>query len=107
VVLGIDDDDPGAVLPDGFELSQNYPNPFNPVTTIEYSVMRRGHVAIEIYNVLGQRVRTLVDETKSAGTYRVEWDGNDEAGRPVTSGVYLYRFTTGEVTETKKMLLVR
>jgi hypothetical protein len=101
------EDEPEDNLPSRFELSQNYPNPFNPVTTIEYRIMSRRHVTIEIFNVLGQKVRTLVDETTSAGSYRIEWNGSDDAGRQVSTGVYLYRFRAGDVVQTKKMLLLR
>jgi len=90
-----------------FELSQNYPNPFNPVTTIEYGTPIRSQVTIEIFNVLGQKVRTLVNATQSAGSYRVEWAGTDDAGQSVPTGVYLYRFQAGEVVQTKKMLLLK
>jgi len=101
------EDEPEDELPYRFELSQNYPNPFNPTTIIEYSLPTRTQVTIEIFNVLGQKVRTLVNETKSAGSYRIEWRGTDDAGRPVSTGVYLYRFATGEVVQTKKMLLLK
>ena len=101
------DDDPVDNLPYEFSVSQNYPNPFNPVTTIEYSVPSRTEVTIEIFNVLGQKVRILVNETKSAGTYRVEWNGLDEIGGPVSTGVYLYRFQAGDVVQTRKMLLIK
>jgi flagellar hook assembly protein FlgD len=94
-------------LPYRFELAQNYPNPFNPVTTIEYSIPTRSEVTIEVFNVLGQKVRTLVNETKSAGTYRVEWNGVDDAGGPVSTGVYLYRFSAGDIVQTKKMRLIK
>jgi len=107
VVTGIEDDERGDILPYKFELSQNYPNPFNPVTTIEYSVPSRTEVTIEIFNVLGQKVRTLVSDTKAAGSYRIEWSGTDESGRSVSTGVYLYRFQAGDVVQTKKMLLLK
>jgi len=94
-------------LPTKFTLSQNYPNPFNPTTTIEYSVPSRTDVTIEIFNVLGQRVRTLVNEEKTAGSYRVEWNGRSDDGRSLSSGVYLYRFETGDFIDTKKMLLLK
>lgn len=94
-------------LPYRFELSQNYPNPFNPVTTIEYSLPERSHVTIEVYNILGQTVRTLVDREISAGTYRTVWDGTTGSGQTVASGVYLYRFKAGDHIETKKMLLLK
>jgi flagellar hook assembly protein FlgD len=64
-------------------------------------------VTIEIFNVLGQKVRTLVNEMKSAGSYRTEWDGNDDAGKQVSTGVYLYRFSAGDVVQTKKMVLLK
>jgi len=88
-------------------VSQNYPNPFNPATTIEYNVPWRENVTIEIFDALGQKVRTLVKETKSAGSYRTEWNGNDDCGNPVSTGLYLYRFSAGEVAQTKKMLLIK
>jgi hypothetical protein len=107
IITDVDDDTQGNTHPYRFELSQNYPNPFNPVTTIEYRLTERSRVTIEVYNVVGQRVRTLVDEEQSAGSYRITWDGADDCGRPVATGIYLYRFCAGDYTETKKMLLVK
>jgi len=104
---GSGDDERGDLPSYRFNLSQNYPNPFNPVTTIEYSVPSRAHVRIEIYDVLGRKVRTLVNETKQAGSYRAEWNGVDDAGRPVSTGVYLYRCKADKITQTKKMLLLK
>ena len=107
IITDVEDDERGEVLPYRFELSQNYPNPFNPVTTIEYSLPARSQVMIEIFNVLGQKVRTLVNEAKTAGSYRIEWNGSDDAGKPVSTGVYLYRFQAGDLVQTKKMLLIK
>ncbi|MFH2050773.1 MAG: T9SS type A sorting domain-containing protein [bacterium] len=107
IITDVEDDEHSEVLPYRFELSQNYPNPFNPVTTIEYSLPERSHVIIDIYNVLGQIVRTLINETKSAGSYRTEWNGSDDAGRVVSTGVYVYRFSAGDVVQTKKMVLMK
>jgi hypothetical protein len=104
---GSEDEDRGDLPSYRFNLSQNYPNPFNPVTTIEYSVPSRAHVRIEIYDVLGRKVRTLVNETKQAGSYRSEWNGVDDSGRPVSTGVYLYRYKADKITQTKKMLLLK
>jgi uncharacterized protein (TIGR02145 family) len=106
IPVGIDEHG-GAEHPGAFRLTQNYPNPFNPVTTIEYNLPKRTQVTIEIFNVLGQKVRTLVNETRSAGSYRIEWNGNDDSGNPVSTGVYLYRFQAGDVVQTKKMLLIK
>ncbi|RME20695.1 MAG: T9SS C-terminal target domain-containing protein, partial [Candidatus Zixiibacteriota bacterium] len=94
-------------LPRTFALGQNYPNPFNPSTTIEYSLPRRSRVVIEIFNVLGRNVRRLVDEQAEAGRHRVVWDGRNDAGRPVASGVYLYRLVADDYTATRKMLLLK
>jgi hypothetical protein len=107
IVTDVGDADADQPLPYRFELSQNYPNPFNPVTTIEYSLPRLGHVSIEIYNVLGQKVRTLVDREESAGSYTITWNGTSSAGSPVATGVYLYRFQAGDHVDTKKMLLLK
>jgi uncharacterized protein (TIGR02145 family) len=97
----------GENLPNGFSLGQNYPNPFNPTTSIEYSLPARSHVRIEILSLLGQKVVVLVDEMKGAGKYRTEWNGTDAAGKAVSTGVYLYRFQTGDFVQTKKMLLIK
>ncbi len=95
-------------VPRQFALSQNYPNPFNPVTTIAYSVANRTEVSLTVYNILGQEVRTLVDqEMKDAGYYRIGWDGKNDAGVQVSSGIYLYRMQAGSFIKTRKMLLVK
>ncbi len=94
--------------PKTFELSNNYPNPFNPTTTIEFGVPHSAQIAIMIYNVLGQRVRMLVDhEQRAAGRYSVVWDGRDDAGSTVGSGMYFYRLETGNVAIVKKMLMLK
>jgi hypothetical protein len=107
IVTDVEDDEYGDVLPYRFELSQNYPNPFNPVTTIEYNLPRRSHVTIEIYNILGQKVRTLIDREESAGSYAITWDGRTNIGQQAATGVYLYRLQAGDHIETKKMLLLK
>jgi len=94
-------------LPESFVLSQNYPNPFNPATTIEYTLPRHTHVRIDIINMLGQCVRSLVDDRLSAGSYAVVWDGTDASGKGVATGVYLYRFRTDDYTTCRKMVLLR
>ena len=106
LVSSVDDPDASAI-PREFSLSQNSPNPFNPATTIEYSLPEQSRVVIEVFNLLGERVRQLVDETKSAGVYQVTWDGVDQTGLAVSTGIYLYRFVAGNHVETKKMLLMK
>jgi hypothetical protein len=100
-------------LPASTSLSQNYPNPFNPSTTIDYSLALPSNVSMVVYDILGQRVRTLVDEIKYAGEFSIRWDGTNDAGKHVASGVYLCRLgatslTQGSSTiyEIKKMLLL-
>jgi len=100
-------DGDGGVFPRAFSLEQNRPNPFNPATTIAYSVVERVHVVIDVFNLLGQKVRTLVDDVKPAGTYQVEWNGRDDAGGIVSSGIYLYRIRAGDHLATKKMALIK
>ncbi len=100
-----------------FSLSQNFPNPFNPTTTIRYTIPSTGRlsadggqptaVTLRVYNLFGQRVRTLIDTQKQAGSYRVCWDGKDDGGKPVASGVYLYRIKAGEYSQTRKMVILR
>ncbi len=94
-------------LPKQFELGQNVPNPFNPNTVIKFAVPKPSEVRVEVFNVLGQKVRTLIDEFSPAGNRRVEWDGTDDNGNSVASGVYLYRMRAGDFDETKKMLLLK
>lgn len=96
-----------SVLPTDFALAQNYPNPFNPSTTIGYAVPVTSDVTVEVFNILGQRVKALVDAMQPAGRHQITWDGTDSNGNRVSSGVYFYRITAGEFTESKKMLLLK
>lgn len=100
VTTSVDDTDPNVPL--AYSLSQNYPNPFNPTTSIRYALKQAGAVKIELYNTLGQKVRTLVDEVKPAGTYTLQVDAASLA-----SGVYFYRIQTSEFQQTRKMVLMR
>ncbi len=94
-------------LPATFSLSQNYPNPFNPETRIEFDLPHSSFVSIDIINLLGQRVRTLVFDRLSAGYKAVTWDGRNDGGSDVSSGIYLYRIVTGGFTQSRKMVLLR
>lgn len=93
--------------PRGYVLLQNYPNPFNAGTTISYIVRKPGRVNLTVYNVLGQQVAALVDREEGPGTYNVPWDGLDEKGRTMPSGVYLYRLELDGEVDTRKMILMR
>jgi M6 family metalloprotease-like protein len=101
------------LLPEGFALAQNYPNPFNPSTTIQYTVGGNGSLKepvatrLVVYNALGRRVKTLVDKFQLPGTYSVVWDGRNEGGKRVASGVYLYRLESGNRAQTKKAVLLK
>ena len=94
-------------LPDQYDLNQNAPNPFNPATLIGYQLPEAGLVRLAIYNLLGQEVRVLVNETKGAGSFTATWDGADALGRRVASGVYLYRIHAGEFSASRRMLLLK
>jgi hypothetical protein len=87
-------------------LGQNHPNPFNPNTTFDYTVAAPGHVKLEVYDMAGRRVRTLVDEQRTAGTYTATWDGRDDAGTAAASGTYFCRMTAGSEMTARKMTLV-
>lgn len=91
----------------GFWLAANRPNPFNPMTAIEYSIPKQEGVSLRVYNAQGQLVRTLVDQVQAPGRYAIGWDGTDGKGRTVASGVYFYRLTSGERSETRKMILLK
>lgn len=96
-----------AAVPDRFELYQNEPNPFNPETAIRYDLPVPGHVRLEIFNILGQKVVTLVDRHMDAGAHRVIWNGTDRDGNTVASGIYLYRLSAGTETARRKMMLLK
>lgn len=96
-----------TAMPTKFALHQNSPNPFNPTTKIAYDMPAAGDVKISVFNVLGQHVSDLVDGRSEAGSYEIIWDGKDEAGESVASGVYFYRIKTEQFSETKKMLLLK
>jgi hypothetical protein len=98
---------PTPLIPVEYSLDQNFPNPFNPSTTLAYSLKDPGHVTLNIYNVLGQNVRILVDEYQDAGRYTTIWDGHDDRGNVVASGMYFYRIKSGDFTEIKKMVMVK
>jgi len=93
--------------PSVFKLEQNYPNPFNPMTMIEFTLPNRRHVQLSIYNILGRQVRRLIDKPMDNGEHCVEWDGLDSNGYRAPTGVYFYRLQAGEITQTKKMLLLK
>jgi len=101
----LDEEDAEGAFP--FVLEQNHPNPFNPSTTIEFSVSTTQAVRLEVYNILGQRVNTLVDDILPAGQHSIEFDGDGEDGLPLASGMYFYRLRAGTKTETKKMVLMK
>ncbi len=109
IIVGVDDKTfvRGSVTPSRYELYQNYPNPFNPITVIEYSLPEAGQVKIEIYNLAGQKVRTLVDSYLEAGRYKIYWDGTDDSGMRVSSGIYIYRLVAGGSIVTRKMVLLK
>ena len=96
----------GQELPKNFNLEQNYPNPFNPSTVIAYQIPRAAFVELRIYNMRGQLVRLLVTENQVPGEHRAVWDGRDDAGKQVPSGLYVYRMTADGFTASRKMLLV-
>lgn len=95
-------------VPKAFALNQNYPNPFNPSTLISYDLNKSmKNVTLKVYNLLGQEVKTLVNQPQDAGIYRVEWDGTDDSGRQMASGVYFYRLRAGDQSQTRKMVLLK
>ena len=96
----------GQALPQGFALGQNYPNPFNPSTVIPYQLPTAAHVRLEVFNMLGQRIETLVDGERPAGIHTAVWDATDAAGQAVAAGVYIYRLSSAGVELTRRMVLV-
>ena len=104
LVSSVDEQTPVA---SGFILNQNYPNPFNPETNISYKLSEGANISLTIYDMLGSEIKSLVSDYQPAGNYTVAWDGKDESGIIVPSGVYLYSLKTGTSVESKKMVLLR
>lgn len=94
-------------LPTDYALVQNYPNPFNPETVIEFQLPEESHVTLTIYNVLGQEIRRLVDDRKSGGYYKVIWDGTNEFGKDVSTGIYFFRLQAGDFQSVRKMMMLK
>ena len=105
--VAIEEGDGIAQYPTEYQLSQNFPNPFNPATTIQFSCPKTGWVRLDVYNILGKRVTTLVDGIHQGGTYDVSWKAVDDHGQPVASGVYIYTLMTNDTRISGKMLLIR
>jgi hypothetical protein len=106
IIAGIGDD-PATTLPETFGLEQNFPNPFNPTTTIGFALPRPSNVKLTIFNLLGQEVVTLINKEMPAGRYSVDWSGQTAGGTESASGIYVYRLTADEYTDTKKMLYLK
>lgn len=102
-----DADDNGNILPSGFVLNQNYPNPFNPTTTISFSLAERQEIDLSIYNLLGQKIKTLFSGPESAGQHSVKWDATDDSGQKVASGVYFYKLIGEAESASMKMTLLK
>ena len=96
-----------APLPSTFALHQNYPNPFNPVTTIRYDVPDNGLVRIIIYDLTGRKIKTLVDGISTPGRYSITWNGTDDFGKLVSSGMYFYRMKSTDFQSVKKLMLLK
>jgi len=97
----------GEGVPTEYALGQNFPNPFNASTRIEFALRQGGHTKLEVFNILGQNISTLVDEYLPAGSQSASWNGTNATGKVVPSGLYFYRLTAGEYTEMKKMVLMK
>ncbi len=93
--------------PDSFSLHQNYPNPFNPETVIHYDLPIHSHVDISVYNIAGQKIATLVDKEMDLGSHSIIWDGKNNKGEGLASGVYFYRMETDRFVQTRKLILMR
>jgi hypothetical protein len=95
------------VTPQSYALEQNYPNPFNPTTNIKYTIPREGNVKIEVYDITGKLVNTLVNQSMNSGSYNVTWDGKNTLGQNVVSGIYLYRIQANDFVAVKKMIMLK
>ena len=96
-----------AVVPKKVELIKTYPNPFNPVTTISYRLLDTDHISIDIYDMIGNKVRTVVNQVQDAGIKSHQWNATNDLGQPVSAGMYLYTIQAGDFRQTKKMVLLK
>ena len=96
-----------AIIPIAYILHQNYPNPFNPITSLRYDLPEQAQVTLMIYDLMGRVVRTLVNIEQTAGYKSIQWNATNDAGSPVSAGVYLYKIQAGEFVQTKKMVLLK
>ena len=94
-------------MPAEFTLYRNFPNPFNPTTTLRYNLPINAKVKLVIYDLLGRAIKTLVNRVEETGLKSVVWDGNNDAGQPVSSGIYLYRIQAGDFSKSFKMVLLK
>ncbi len=106
IVTSVDGDN-GRLIPANYMLAQNYPNPFNPSTRIDFSLPEKSHVTLSIHNILGQRVKTLIDRPLNGGAHRVVWNGTNEFGETVTSGIYFYQLRSELGNKTMKMMFMK
>lgn len=106
VITGVNDDEQD-LLPERFTLAQNYPNPFNAGTNIAFSLERRAEVVLEVLDITGKKISTVYRGTLAAGEYSFSWQAVDDRGRELPSGVYLYRLKTGDIYQSRKMLLLK
>ena len=102
-VLSVDNN----TIPDVFALHNNYPNPFNPVTNIRYDIPELSKVSIDIYNIAGNKVKTLVSKEHQPGRYKVQWNATNESGAPVATGMYIYKIRAKDFVSVKKLLLMK
>ena len=107
VNTGVTSSAPGEAPFMRFELEQNYPNPFNPSTTIEYTLNSSDNVQLQIYDIKGEMIKTLVNDFQNSGNYKVIWNGTNSRGERLTSGVYFYSIKSGNTLSTKKMILLK
>jgi hypothetical protein len=105
IVNGVEDNASG--LPKTFELSNNFPNPFNPTTQIRFALPQQSLAKLIVYDLLGREVRTLVNGTLNAGYFETTWNGKNDAGAQVSSGMYIYRIEAGSFVSSKKMMMLK
>jgi hypothetical protein len=101
------DEEKEIELPKNYGLGQNYPNPFNSQTNIEYQVPNQSYIKLEIYDILGQKIRTLINEEKNPGNFSINWNGKNDFGNSVNSGIYFIKFSSDSFSDTKKMTLLK